>query len=143
MTSAPNYIFASGCMEALPGVDNSRRFFVLDPLAANNARQHADAWRSAQAEQEYRQRESGVRVRLCTTGSYTLYDRRGRFIGRTLPVTPDALDVPPATMAARMAYSEELASACRMVDQDYEAIGSVSPVTVALLRKLLSTIDGA
>lgn len=143
MTRAPNYIFASGCMEALPCVDNSRRFFVLDPLAANNARQHADAWRSAQAEQEYRQRESGVRVRQCSTGSHALFDRRGRFIGRMVPVTPDTLDPPPAAMARRMAYSEELHGACRMVDHDYEAMGGVSPVTVALLRKLLATIGGA
>lgn len=42
-----------------------------------------------------------------------------------------------------MAHSEELATACRMVDQDYEATGTVTPMTVALLRKLLSTIDGA
>ncbi len=143
MTRAITYAFATGDINPLRDMPADRRFFVLDPHAANNAQQHADVQRSAQAEIEYRQRESGVRVRQCSTGSHALFDRRGRFIGRTVPVTLDTLDPPPATMARRMAYSEELHSACRMVDHDYEAIGAVSPVTVALLRKLLATIGGA
>lgn len=94
-----------------------------------------------------RQRQSGIRVRICSTGCYSLYDAAGHFIGRTAPVAAGLdIDIAPArlkTAAARMAYSEELANACRLVDLDVEASGAVSASTIERIRGLLGAIGAA
>lgn len=92
-----------------------------------------------------RQRESGMRMRLCSTGCFSLYNAAGQFIGRTAP--PSApFGVPPAslkTTAACMAHSDEMAQLCRQVDADYEHAGAVSPETIGRIRELLSAVGVA
>ncbi|KQW97121.1 hypothetical protein ASC94_10025 [Massilia sp. Root418] len=136
-----NMVFASGHADAMPVDSTDRRFFVIDPLATTNAQQFAERMRAHHAHIEAHQRASGVRARLCTQGCYTLYSQQGQFIGRT--VSAGAAGHTAATlrlMAARMAHSEELANMCRLVDLDYERSGAVSSESMALLRKLLTTI---
>lgn len=89
------------------------------------------------------QRASGVRIRLCSSGCYAVYNAEGNFIARTPP--PGTLTGLPAaalkTSAARMAYSEELVTVCRAADIDFEFSGSVSSATVAAIRALLTQVD--
>jgi len=147
-----NFSVTSGVFSVPPGVDDGRRFSVIamqpgceEQSPAPSARtQSAERARQHHAFIEAQQRASGVRARPCPTGCYSLYNAHGQFIGRT--VSGDGGGFCKSTlrtMAMRMAHSEELANACRMVDQDYEAMGTVTPVTVALLRKLLGTIGAA
>ena len=91
------------------------------------------------------QRESGMRIRLCSTGCYAVYNMEGNFIARTPPAgTLTGLPVGALkSAAARMAYSEELVNVCRLADVEFESAGTVSEGTVAMIRKLLMTIDTA
>jgi hypothetical protein len=141
-----NFYFASGHADFIRRDITERRFAVVGAThpAAPHSQKLAENARAHHAFIEAQQRSSGVRARLCSTGCYSLYNAHGQFIGRT--VTGDGGGFCKSTlrtMAVRMAYADDLASACRMVDQDYEATGTVTPVTVALLRKLLNTISGA
>jgi hypothetical protein len=91
------------------------------------------------------QRASGLRIRLCSSGCYAVYNAEGNFIARTAPLgTLTGLPTTALkTSAARMAYSEELATVCRAADIDFETSGSVSPATVAAIRKLLADLGEA
>lgn len=138
----PNFMVTTGDPKPLRDMPADRRFFAVDPLSATNAQLHAEHLRAHHDFIAARQRESGVRARLCTTGCYSLYNSDGQFIGRTVSAVADT----PAqswlkTTAARMAYSEELAHACRRADQDFETSGTVSPQTIAAIRQLLSIIS--
>ncbi|MBY0237887.1 MAG: hypothetical protein K2X55_01085 [Burkholderiaceae bacterium] len=145
--SAPRltYAMTTGDMNTLRDLGDRRFSVVGQPAHVLSASQRsAEHTRQHHTFIEAQQRASGVRARPCSTGCYSLYNAHGQFIGRT--VTGDGGGFCKSTlraMATRMAHSEELAAACRMVDQDYEAFGAVTPMTVALMRKLLSTIDGA
>lgn len=123
---------------AVPGQHLSRSDFT----ATTNAQRHAE---QIQAHADFlteRQRKSGVRTRLCSTGCYSMYNAEGLFIGRTPP---------PGTMlgadgeslgevALRMAMSAELLGACHLVDEDWTAGGAVSTETVTKIRGLLSSL---
>lgn len=91
------------------------------------------------------QRDSGIRIRLCATGTYSIYNDAGHFVARSAPVTTGhaapLFDV--RTAAARMAYSEELAAVCRAADLDYESTGTVSPETVNIIRTILRLVAAA
>jgi hypothetical protein len=112
---------------------------TFDPLKLTNAQQHAEHLRAHADFLTERQRASGIRARLCSTGCYSLYDAEGHYIGRTAP--PLSLcclgATKLATAAVRMAHSEELVGACRDADADYEEAGAVSPATIARIRALL------
>jgi hypothetical protein len=135
-----NVAFTTGHAEVMPPRD--RRFFAVDIVKLTNAQQHAQHLEAHAAHIVAQQRASGIRVRLCSTGTYSLYNAAGQFIGRTPPVgTPP--HIAPAlakNAAARMAYSEELANVCRLADLDYENTGTVMPSTIATIRALLLTI---
>ncbi|MDC8756233.1 hypothetical protein [Janthinobacterium fluminis] len=113
-----------------------------DCTAITNTQRQAD---HIQAHADFlteRQRKSGIRTRLCSTGCYSMYDAKGYFIGRT-PPPGTLLGVDGASLreaAARMAMSAELLGACRLVDQDWTAAGAVSAETVAQIRDLLSSL---
>lgn len=110
-----------------------------------NAQQYAARLQAHTDHLTAHQRASGVRIRLCSSGCYAVYNAEGNFIARTPP--PGTLTGLPAaalkTSAARMAYSEELANVCRAADIDFETSGSVSPATVAAIRKLLADLSEA
>jgi hypothetical protein len=140
-----NLVFASGHRDALPLTDDNRRFFAVDPVKLMNDQLHAERLQAHADFLTAQQRASGVRARLCSTGCYSLYDAEGHYIGRSAPARSPG-GVPQAklgTVAARMAYSEELASSCRQADRDYEASGTVSAATIAGIRALLGRIDAA
>lgn len=139
-----NFSFVSQPTAAMPEASNpDRRFFVIDPVKALNSQQHAEQLQAHYDFLTTRQRESGMRIRLCSTGCYSIYDAGGHFIGRT--TTPDTWSGVPAghlkNVAARMAHSEELLDVCRAADRDYESAGVVSNVTVQRIRALLGAVD--
>jgi hypothetical protein len=138
-----NMVFASGHKDALKAFEPDRRFFVVGTRPPTNPQQ-AERLRAHEQYLEARQRESGVRARMCALGCYSLYNGAGRYTART--VSSGHCGFTPAELrlvAMRMAYSEELANTCHLVDLDYEASGTVSPSTVALLRQLLARIGAA
>lgn len=145
---APQIIFETGAPNeqgAMPPDTGNRRFTTFDIVKLTNAQQHAEHLRAHADFLTEHQRASGIRARLCSTGSYSLYDAQGRYIGRTAP--PHSLCCLGATKlksaAARMAYSEELAAVCRDADGDYEATGTVSSTTIANIRALLTVVGDA
>ncbi len=142
----PKIIFATSSAETMPSTDSSdRRFTVYDSVKLLNAHQHAEHLRAHADFLTERQRASGIRARLCSTGCYSLYDAQGHYIGRTAP--PHSLctlgESKLKTAAARMAYSEELFGMCRDADGDYEATGTVSAATITNIRALLSVMGDA
>lgn len=146
MTNAKNIVSMSSHADQLPQADNTdRRFFAVDTVKLMNAHQHANHLHAHADHLTSYQRASGVRIRLCNSGCYTMYNAEGNFIGRTPP--PGTLTGLPSaalkTAAARMAYSEELAHVCRLADIDFERSGTVAPGTVTEIRKLLSAIGAA
>lgn len=86
-----------------------------------------------------------MRIRLCATGWYSLYNDQGQLIARTLPANNQVnLNAGQLrTGAARMAYAEELAAVCRVADLDYEQSGIVAASTIMAIRQLLSDIGAA
>ena len=90
-------------------------------------------------------RDTGVRARLCSSGCYSLSDANGHFNGRTAsegkPGNTSASNL--KTTASCMAHSEELLSACRAIDSDFEKTGTVSCETIALIRNLLGAVAAA
>lgn len=117
----------------------------FDQVKLINAQQNAARLHAHADHLTAHQRASGVRIRLCTTGCYAVYNAEGNFIARTSP--PGTLTGLPAaalkTAAARMAFSEELTTVCRAADMDYESSGTVSPATIAAIRKLLGALADA
>lgn len=132
-----------GHIDALPDMDEHRYMPALFPAQVAPADHRADM---VQAHYDFltkRQRDSGVRVRLCTTGCYSLYSADGHFIARTTAPTtwcgmsPERIQ----TAAMQMAYGEDLAAACRAADQDVKQTGAVSEATVRTIRALLTKVD--
>ena len=117
----------------------------FDQLKLVIAQQHAERLHAHADHLTAYQRASGMRIRLCSTGCYAVYNAEGNFIARTPP--PGTLTGLPSaalkTAAARMAFSEELANVCRRADQDFESTGTVSDSVVATIRQLLNTIEAA
>lgn len=128
-----------------PVFASGRRSLVVDPLKVQTAQQHVDQLQAHYDFLTTRQRESGMRIRLCSTGCYSIYDAGGHFIGRT--TAPDTWSGVPVsrlkTVAARMAHAEELVVVCRQADLDFERTGTVSSATVTAIRELLSVIGAA
>lgn len=145
MNTPKNFATTTGSASPLSAHTEGRRFFVVDPVKLNNAQQHAEQLQAHYDFLTTRQRESGMRIRLCSTGCYSVYDAGGHFIGRT--TTPDTWSGVPAmqlkNVAARMAFSEELANICRQADLDFERTGTVSPGTISTIRSLLGAIGAA
>lgn len=136
-------VIPEGHIDALPDMDEHRYMPSSAPIPVSAAAHRADL---VQAHYDFlttRQRESGVRVRLCATGCYSIYDADGHFIGRTttpntwMGQTAEAIQ----TAAMRMAYSEELHAAARAADDDFEKLGAVSVETVQMIRALLMKVD--
>jgi hypothetical protein len=138
-------IARSNAVDQSLAVTPERGFLVGDPLKLQNAQQHADQLQAHYDFLTTRQRESGMRIRLCSTGCYSIYDAGGHFIGRT--TAPDTWSGVPMsqlkTVAARMAHAEELVVVCRQADLDFERTGTVSSATVTTIRELLSVIGAA
>lgn len=141
-----NLVFATSSPDVMPpGEETDRRFFTVDLVKLANAQQHAEHLRKHADYIVAKQRASGIRVRLCSTGCFAMYNAAGNFIGRTAPAGSLA-SIPPAalkTTAVRMAYSEELAAACRAADLDVERTGAVSAETITTIRSLLSVVGAA
>ncbi|WP_317205451.1 hypothetical protein [Janthinobacterium sp.] len=113
--------------------------------AAINA-QHFAERRQAHADfLTARQRDSGMRVRRCSTGCFSLYSAAGHFIGRTAQALDDTDGAPTISRAAAvaMAFSTEMASALRLLDIDFEMTGTVGSDTVAQIRRVLDQMGVA
>jgi hypothetical protein len=135
----------SGRDDVQRDADRSRRCFSFDPFARPSASDRAARLRDHAEWLAARQRASNVRIRLCLTGCYSIYNDQGQFVART-PTPSDLFGLSAGhmrTSAARMAYAEELAAVCRVVDLDYEQSGSVAPSTIVAMRELLATIGAA
>lgn len=145
MNIPKNFAITSGIASPLNAETEGRRFFVVDPAKLQNAQRQAEQLQAHYDFLTTRQRESGMRIRLCSTGCYSIYDASGHFIGRT--TTPDTWSGVAVsrlrTVAARMAFSEDLANVCRLADIDFERTGTVAPATISMIRKLLSDIGAA
>lgn len=92
-----------------------------------------------------RQRQSGIRVRLCSSGRYSLYNASGHFMAHT-PGPDNYTGIKASELKAaaiRMALSDEMLQACRKVDADVELTGAVTGTTVDLVRALLATMGAA
>ncbi|WP_343728502.1 hypothetical protein [Duganella sp.] len=145
MRTNTNFVFASSDMDALKPECGDRRFFAIDETKLSNAQLHAAHLHAHADHLTAYQRASGARIRQCSTGCFSIYNVEGRFIARTPP--PGTLaGLPAAAMkvaASQMAYSDELAGACRAVDADFERNGAVSAETVTSIRNILNLIGAA
>lgn len=136
-------VIPEGHIDALPDMDEGRYMPSSVPLHVSSAEHRADM---VQAHYDFltaRQRESGVRVRLCSTGRYSIYNAAGHFIATTTtPGTWAGVSVEQLqTAAMRMAYSEELHAVAVAADADFEKLGTVSEDTVRQIRALLTKVD--
>jgi hypothetical protein len=143
MTNSKNIAFLPSAAAPVTNATPVHQLSVaVDPLKLVNAQLHAERLQAHYDFLTTRQRESGMRIRLCSTGCYSIYDASGHFIGRT--TTPDTWSGVAAsqlkTVAARMAFSEELANVCRLADMDFERTGTVAPGTIVAMRTLLGAI---
>ena len=123
--------------------------FVASTASARNEKNDAPQYSERfQAHIDFlndRQRKSGVRLRLCTTGCYSIYNANGQYMARTAP--PGALlGVGPAALkaaAVNMAMSDDMLAALRLVDGDTEKYGAVTVSTVTHIRDLLAVLEAA